>query len=192
MIATADPYIIQTAARHARSLAGTAGYGFDDFEDLRQEIVLDLLRRAPRFDATRGEWHAFVRALCRNRASELAIRQWRLPREVSLDAAMLEDGCSAVGFSQHHYFEEVAALNLGVDVRRVLGTLPARLRVLALLLGCMSIKEVCARSGKSRSSVYRMIPQIRKAFVSAGLAPRLRRPHKTPTLRASAAKGQTR
>ena len=50
-----DPYILQQASCQASLLVSTAGFRSDYWEDLKQEMVLDLLHRSPQFDQTRGE-----------------------------------------------------------------------------------------------------------------------------------------
>jgi hypothetical protein len=65
----------------------------------------------------------------------------------------------------------VDALHLGLDVRRIVESLPTGLQSVALLLGQMPVQDVCRHTGKSRSRVYQMTKQIREAFVLAGVVP---------------------
>lgn len=43
--ATFDPYILRQASCRASLLVASAGFSRDDWEDLRQEMVLDCLER---------------------------------------------------------------------------------------------------------------------------------------------------
>src|SRR5271165_1099217 len=80
---TVDPYILQQASCRASLLVATAGFRSDDWEDLRQEMVLDCLRRSPKFDPSRGDWQGFIRGVVRNHATVLAMRRHRsVQREV--------------------------------------------------------------------------------------------------------------
>jgi hypothetical protein len=65
----------------------------------------------------------------------------------------------------------VDALHLSLDVRRIIESLPTQLQTLTVLLAQMSVRDVCVKTGKSRSRVYQMTRQVRDAFVRAGLRP---------------------
>ena len=45
-----------------------------DLDDLRQDLLLDLIRRLPAFDARRGSIGAFAGIVLRNQASRIATR----------------------------------------------------------------------------------------------------------------------
>jgi DNA-directed RNA polymerase specialized sigma24 family protein len=83
------------------------------------------------------------------------------------------DSENLLGAGHRHEIEP--GLQTRIDVHRVLTGLPPRLRALALLLSELSVLEVCARMGKSRSRVYQMTQQLREAFRRAGY--RSCRPH---------------
>ena len=51
-----DPYIFQQASCRASLLVAFAGFRPDDWEDLKQEMVLDVFRRSPKFDPARETW----------------------------------------------------------------------------------------------------------------------------------------
>lgn len=172
----ADPYIIQQASCRASLLVATAGFRADDWEDLRQEMVFDCLRRAPKFDSSRGDWTGFVRGVIRNHSTVLISRRHRTARrEVlanDLSSKEVRVGLGPPenldGFQVH---EMESALQMSIDVERVLKGLPPKLHALALLLSELPVIEVCARTGKSRSRVYQMTRQLRDAFVGAGFRP---------------------
>jgi RNA polymerase sigma-70 factor (ECF subfamily) len=171
-----DPYILQQASCRASLLVATAGFRSDDWEDLRQEMVLDCLRRSPKFDPSRGNWQGFVRGVVRNHATVLATRRHRsVQREVlaedlphrEVDTA--DDPVNPLGTGCKHEIE--AGLQMSIDVQRVLNGLPPQLQNLALLLSELPMLEAGAETGKSRSRVYQMTRQLRDAFARAGLRP---------------------
>lgn len=173
---TVDPYILQQASCRASLLVATAGFRSDDWEDLRQEMVLDCLRRSPKFDPARGDWQGFVRGVVRNHATVLATRRHRSVRREVLaeDLSHEEAGTPGepddpLGASQKQEIE--AGLQMSIDVQRVVNGLPPQLQKLALLLSELPMLEAGARTGKSRSRVYQMTRQLRDAFVRAGLRP---------------------
>lgn len=169
-----DAFAVQEACRCASRLIATAGFRRDDREDLRQEIILDLLRRTPRFDSARGEWQGFVRGVFRHRQIGLIVQRRRRRWEVLAgDLGPPEDGhvdrLDALDCRRRTDPAPVSQLRL--DVSRVVAGLPPGLRSLAGVLSQMPVSEVCQHTGKSRATVHRMTVQIRKAFVNAGLAP---------------------
>jgi RNA polymerase sigma-70 factor, ECF subfamily len=173
----ADPYVLQQASCRASLLVATARFTPDDWGDLRQELVLDCLRRSPKFDPTRGDWHGFVRGVMRNHATVLAVRKRRRCQREFLAGDLLQNQ-PGTGDAPITTFEESLmcnfdqALQTSIDLERVLGKVPAPLRILAFLLSEMSVKEISKRTGKSRSRVYQMTVQLREACLRAGLTPR--------------------
>jgi RNA polymerase sigma-70 factor (ECF subfamily) len=173
---TVDPYILQQASCRASLLVATAGFRSDDWEDLRQEMVLDCLRRSPKFDSSRGDWRGFVRGVVRNHATVLATRRHRsVQREVLAEdlphgeAESADDPVNPLGAGNKHEIE--AGLQMSIDVQRVLNRLPPQLQNLAVLLSEFPMLEAGAKTGKSRSRVYQMTRQLRDAFSRAGLRP---------------------
>ena len=168
-----DPYILQQASCQASLLVSTAGFRSDYWEDLKQEMVLDLLHRSPKFDQTRGDWHGFVRGVARNHADVLVMRERRrAPELLSQDLVNREDASDADALDvldKRPCPTTVDALHLSLDIRRVVESLPAQLQSLAVLLGQMPVQDVCRQIGKSRSRVYQMTRQIRDAFLQAGI-----------------------
>lgn len=182
-----DPYILQQASCRASLLVATAGFKSDDWDDLRQEMILDCLRRSPKFDPSRGNWQGFVRGVVRNQATVLVTRRHRsVQREVLAedlsddDAETAYDPADPLGADHEHEIE--AGLQMSIDVQRVLNGLPPQLQNLALLLSELPVLEAVAKTGKSRSRVYQMTRQLRDAFERAGFRPRCPRkaPVKTP------------
>jgi DNA-directed RNA polymerase specialized sigma24 family protein len=175
MIPPFDPYVVQHANCRASVLVTTAHFATDDWEDLRQEILLDYLHRAPRFDSVRGDWAGFVRGVMRNHAMVL-FKRWRRharweiqvsdfghdSEQTDLETNILDDLPSD---------NDMKSLLLSIDVRRLLEQLQPQLKVLADLMVELPVGEIPIRIGKSRSRVYQMIRELRTAFVEAGLHP---------------------
>lgn len=173
-----DPYIIQQASCRASYLVASAGVSRDDWEDLRQEMLLDCLQRTPNFDPSRGDWRGFVRGVIRNRSSVLAHRESRRIRFESLAEAFGENGAGQDieqevrdQASEPVSANPSAALALSADVQRVLAGLPADLRTLAWQLTETSVAEIAARRGRSHQWIYHLIGKVRKAFLQAGVIP---------------------
>jgi RNA polymerase sigma-70 factor (ECF subfamily) len=178
-------FAIRQASIRASLLVATAGFRSDDWEDLRQEMILDCLRRSPKFDPSRGDWQGFVRGVIRNHATVLVTRRHRsLQREVLAEDLSYKEPRTADDRADHlgagHKHEIEPGLQMSIDVQRVLSGLPPQLQNLARLLSESPMLEAGAKTGKSRSRVYQMTRQLRDAFVRAGF--------RTPFARKSAVK----
>ena len=166
-----DPYAVEQATLRARLLSASAGFPPDAVDDLRQELLLDFLRRAPRFDEARGEWSGFVRGVMRNRAATLVVQRRRTQNEVLAGDLVAQDSENQDDSVLENLrpCDATAELDVAIDVRLVVRQLPDRLQRLASLLAEMPVHDVCLVMGKSRSRIYQMIGQLRVAFMGAGL-----------------------
>jgi RNA polymerase sigma-70 factor (ECF subfamily) len=166
---------MRQASIRASLLVRTAGFPPDELQDLQQELLLDCVRRAPKFDPARGGWGGFVRGVMCNHSAVLVMRRCRRTLELcSEDLPTSEEADEAESLdaldSRTALTIEAATL-LTIDVRRVVKTLPEQLQSLAAMLSEMPIHRVCQRTRKSRSRIYQMIRQLRGAFVGAGYQP---------------------
>ncbi|MBZ5618928.1 MAG: ATP-binding protein [Acidobacteriia bacterium] len=74
-LAAIDPFVIRQAEIRASRMIGNYGFTRDDWEDLRQELLLDYVERRPRFSPERGDHRGFAFGVLRNRAAKLAARE---------------------------------------------------------------------------------------------------------------------
>lgn len=153
-----DPFVIQQAEIRASRLVACSGFTRDDWEDLRQDLLLDYLERLPLFNSDRGEPRGFMFGVVRNRAAQLAAKRRRAMRLTDAEIP-----------SRPH---AVVNHDLRLDVRAVVARLPEHLRSVAELLPERTPREVAHVTGKSRSRVYQMIGEIRAAFEEAGVRPK--------------------
>ena len=166
-------YLLQQTGLRASLLRSSFGFTADDWDDLRQDLALECLRRLPRFDGSRGHWKGFVRGVVRNQACVLASRQSRRP-EVQL---LVSDDCgngADVAFDVTHpalVENALPTLELSLDAQRVLAGLPEELHTIAGYLAEMSFFAVSRRAGLTHTQLKRKVARIRKAFMAAGLAP---------------------
>ena len=170
------PYLLQQTALRASLLQTSFGFAADDWDDLRQDLALDCLRRLPRFDASRGNWKGFVHGVVRNHACVLASRQARRPELQCLaeDGDVHADSVEGVSRFEVHFLgaaDLCPALELSLDMRHVLDGLPGELRSVAQYLAEMPVYAVRHVTGLSLSQLNRKIARIRAAFVAAGLGP---------------------
>jgi RNA polymerase sigma factor (sigma-70 family) len=159
-------YIEKRASCHARPLVACGFYKWSEREDLKQDLLLDLLQRLPRFDESRGDLYAFAFSVIRNRASVLATRRskWYDRETVPLDS-VLEGGDVGAAFGAQFRDPRVEDFFRASDIRRAVDHLPSRLKGLARDLESMTVPEICVRMGKSRSRVYQMMGEIRGSLI---------------------------
>lgn len=168
------PYLLRQAGLRASLLRSSFGFAADDWDDLRQDLALDCLRRLPRFDASRGDWKGFVRGVVRNHACVLASRQVRRPEfrplEIDVDCGTPDDG--SAGGTHDVLTENLRpVLDLRLDTERVLKSLPEELQVIARYLAEMSFFAVSRRTGLTHTQLTRKVGRIRAAFLAAGITP---------------------
>jgi RNA polymerase sigma-70 factor (ECF subfamily) len=168
------PYLLQQATLRASLLQRSFGFGMDDWDDLRQDLALDCLRRLPRFDESRGDWRGFIRGVVRHHACVLAsrqVRRWQFQPIADDSNTELQDGSMGSDELVAPGADFRPALELGMDAERVLAGLPEDLRHLAEYLSAMPIAAVRRETGLTLAQLNRRIRQIRAAFLAAGLAP---------------------
>jgi hypothetical protein len=157
-----DPFVIRQAEIRASRMVGNYGFTRDDWSDLRQEPLLEYVRRSPRFNSERGDHPGFTCGILQNRAAKLAARRSRIE---SFEQSGPEADWSQL--ASH----DGTNLDLRLDVQKVVSRLPIHLRILARQLSEMDPADVRRQAGRSRSRVHQWIGEIRVAFIHAGLAP---------------------
>ena len=172
-----DPYALKQASYQASRLVASSAFRPDDWEDIRQELLLDFVRRAPKFDSSRGEWGGFVRGVMQNHAAVLFTRRYRRARHEVLesDLAYSDAQDEQTSFETVLQQDPTRELELSVAVRGILAQLPDHHRRVALLAAELSVTEVQMATGRSRTGVYHIIGQVRQAFVDAGIGPAIGR-----------------
>jgi DNA-directed RNA polymerase specialized sigma24 family protein len=168
------PYLIKQARLRASLLRISFGLGQDEWEDLRQELAMDCLRRLVNFDPARSDWRQFVHTVVRNHSCVLASRLSRRPPMCPLDVDVDADTEEAVADRDsdfEEYRESVSSIELQIDVRHVLaGTTPEQ-RVIARLLSRFPLRTVRRMTGLGVAQLDRRLRQIRAAFIAAGFRP---------------------
>lgn len=180
-------YALELVGFKSRQLVGRAGYTRSDLEDIRQDLILDLLERLPKFDPAKASLNTFVdrvveRKICnllRYRSSQC--RDYRregcslddrvqvapgvsLPRSSAISQDDVE-----LAFGRHR---EPAHLRQQrhLDVQMALVDLPAPLRHIAELLGQFGVSGAARRLGVPRTTFRdKHLAQLREAFVAKGM-----------------------
>lgn len=156
-----------------------------DYDDLRQDLLVDLICRLPSFDARRGSIGAFANIVLCNQSSRIAMRHLRQRRaqggtllslEVPLagtrepvgDTLTEDDGlaawrgqtCCAAAVTELHHTLQAALARLPAEDRRFCAALAHR-----------PVTALTAEGFGSRSALYRRLAELRHVLTAHGLGP---------------------
>jgi DNA-directed RNA polymerase specialized sigma24 family protein len=162
-----DPAALAVAMAAAGRRAGTLARRIidpaQDREDHRQDILVDLISRAQRFDQARGSWGAFVTVVTRNAARGMLARHTGM---ITVAAAEVE----ALGDIAQGHAEAASAVR--IDTTALLHRLPPSL--LPVVMGVAEeggVTDAQRASGIPAASFYRALRQLRLRLIAGGLAP---------------------
>jgi DNA-directed RNA polymerase specialized sigma24 family protein len=165
-----DDYVLARIDFRVRQLAGKFNLDENRQADCRQDMVVDLLNAAERFDPAKAKWHTFacrVLDIAVMRFTQLECRRRQREAGRPMGFSQAPDGCpSAVNNPAHEGHDDIAELELRLDVSQVMDRMPQRLRDAAEALKFLSPPEAL---GIHRNSIYRLIAEIRAYFEQAGL-----------------------
>ena len=157
-----------------------------DLDDLRQDLLIDLICRLPAFDASRGSIGAFAGIVLRNQASRIALKHHRdrcsrggalvsldVPFGPSATDTLGETLSQSDGLATWHGqdCDDLARTNLRHDLARVLGQLAPAARLFCAALGQCPLRDLVAQGVGSRSALYRRTGELRFDLTARGLGP---------------------
>ena len=159
---TALAVAVSAANRCAGRLARQVRDPARDRDDHRQDILLDLLQRAHRFDAKRGSWGAFVTVVTRHAALTLLAQHLRSAAIENIPTSNLADPTGHV---------EAATL-LAIDVNSARRRMPPSLKEMLDAIAEEGSVTGAHRAGtQPAASFYRALRQLRLRLIAAGLKP---------------------
>jgi len=178
--------LIRESDREARRLHSRLPLPLADLDDLRHDLLVDLICRLPGYDARRGSIGAFANVVLRNQASRIAMQHHRQRRAqggtmLSLDAPIAGSAeplgrllTEADGLAAWQGQDRCAAEDVEVrhDLSRALADLPEDLRGLCAALGACAVADLIGRDGMSRSALYRRLARLRLDLAMRGLGGR--------------------
>lgn len=182
-VETCLPTLQAAADHHAGRIARKLHLSLDDREDVRQDILIEMIVRLGKFDVEKAALATFIDLLARHGASAVARRcraQQRLLRAaLSLDdeadpmARRLARTLSAeqgLGLAAGAPADAVVRVELSRDVRQIVAALAPELRSICAMLQAHPTEQACRASGLSRATFYRRFRDIRLRFLLAGRA----------------------
>ncbi len=169
MPAIAPPwdYAQKVANYVAYRLAALPCFGFSEIDDLRQELLLAVLRRWPQFDADRASPRTFVSRIIRSRALDLArragVHKRRAPaggcQSLTVDPAMVPSALAPAG----------AELELREEVNHILNSLPIHMQHTAWMMTRTNLRTHPEVVGVAVAGVDKRLLRLRRKFRTAGL-----------------------
>ena len=167
-----DEYAVQLIKYKARQLVGRVGFTESDRNDLEQELMLDLLRRLPKYNPDRAQRNTFIARVVEHKIATIiesqkaSMRDYRLCRCSLNDRFEDEEGGSIERMEtidQEDYLRRTGRLSrtadelraLTIDVRRAMEQLPP-------------INKFCALGKGIGKRYYRPSP-FRKFLISSAL-----------------------
>jgi DNA-directed RNA polymerase specialized sigma24 family protein len=170
------------ADRAAARLVRRFGLARHEREDLRQEILVDLVDRLRFFDPSRGRLGAFIAMVVKHRTGRLArrIASGRKSAPLSLDETIPDSGGITLGDTVAEEDGYAALMGQSVDrfadvERRIdLERALTQLRRSDLSLCCALMDhtpaQVAANGVAGRASIYRHVHEIRMRLMAAGIS----------------------
>ena len=181
-----DDYAVQIIKHKARQLVGRVGFTESDRDDLEQDMMLDLLRRLPKYNPARAQRNTFIARVVEHRvatiieARKAGIRDYRLCNCSLNDHLEDEEGSSVERVEttdQEDYLLRTSKLSrpaaelhdLSLDVHKVMEQLPPKLRELCRCLMTDTVTRISRETGIPRGTIYEFIRKLRVIFEDAGL-----------------------
>lgn len=180
-----DVSILQHVAdRVARRMRRRLGLPGQDLDDLRQELLLDLIARFLAFDPERGPLEAFAHMVATHRAARIGRAVWRERQTygcsaLSLDAPLAGDDNAVVGdlvsedqglgtlFGQTFDVERAVITSASLDAG--LPELADDDQQFCAALVESTIDQLAARGHGARASLYRRLKDIRLTLHAYGV-----------------------
>lgn len=184
-----SPYDIETIIREADAAAQRLRrklcLPICECEDLGQDLLVDLLRRLPAYDSSRGSIGAFANIVLRNQSSRIAMRHHRQRRaqggsllslEVPLTGirepvgdTLTEDDGLAAWHGQNCCGAAISERRQAVQA--ALAHLPDADRRFCVALTHRPVTALTAEGFGSRSALYRRLADLRHVLTAHGLGP---------------------
>lgn len=170
----------------ARRLGYRHGLPDQDLDDVRQDLIVDLLSRAHAYDEEKSGASTFVAMVTSNRAALFGRQRFRNQRlfgriPISLDEPIGDDDgrtmsrgdlvAEADGYAAWMGQDGDAFLDAErrLDLISAAGELPEDLRDLCGALATETAAGVCRSQKRSRADLYRRLREVRLRFRMAGL-----------------------
>lgn len=179
-------YAMGRAHFKAGQLIGRHGFTRSDFDDLKQELITDVLERLPKFNGGLAGGKTFVTRLIDNRIANMIEHrkaECRNPKreECSMDDWVRDEesgwvrrdtNCDAKYLRAHRGVDprqDQEQVELAMDIESITASLPEDLRDLCMRLKTQTVLEISRENGVACATLYRRIKKLREHFTAACL-----------------------
>jgi len=183
-----DAYASMLIRYKARFLIGRYGFTAEDRKDLEQELMYDLLRRLPKYDARRARLDTFIDRIVNHKIATIIESRKAGKRDYRLRAPLPDDDDIEIDEEdeptdredppdQDNYLFRIGRRSrpaaelqdLQLDVLKCVERLNSDLRRLCLRLMTETVTEISRSSGIPRGTLYESVKEVREIFTEAGL-----------------------
>ncbi|MHC5055207.1 MAG: sigma-70 family RNA polymerase sigma factor [Planctomycetota bacterium] len=178
-------YVSRLIGCKAAEIIKLEGFSPLEYDDIQQDLALEILRRRPKFTSKRGSFETFATRIVDHAITDMVDKRWALMRnprrcECSLNELVPDGEGDIVERAENLDYEtyrrpsaprtEEELQELRQALEEVLGSLPPTLRhICDLLAEGRSLPEIATLTGVSARTVYRARDRIRERFSRAGL-----------------------
>jgi DNA-directed RNA polymerase specialized sigma24 family protein len=180
VVATNFNILLHEADAGAKRLARRFDLSTHDRDDIRHELLVDLLVRAQAFAPSRGSLGAFAGTIIRHRSSRIGHRIRRenrffadMPKSrtfTDAEGAQIDSPQENAERTHENLTNEAAIVETRIDLQRALASLSSSDIGLCGALIDHTPTEISRSSGRSRASIYRAIKKIRTHIVDSGIS----------------------
>jgi DNA-directed RNA polymerase specialized sigma24 family protein len=157
-----DKEIVARINAYVRKLHWLKSAYFMDTEDIRQELLCELVAGAKLYDQSKGDFLSFINIILQRKYFTLIEKYNRTKRAVKLPIAEYSDSYQNPRVSD----ETAAAIDIGILVSK----LPCRYQEIINLYLSHSVSEILSITGRHRSSVYADIKRAKHILRSICLS----------------------
>lgn len=183
-----DDFALDMVNIKATQLVGKAGFTLDDIDDIKQDMILDLLERLAKYDPSKSNFKLFVTCVIDRKGRNLIRHRQMEMRDHRREVCSLNDeinmGISSDPVQRYSLMDQddpdirsgkyrrptEERNHLRIDMAVVLDDLPPELRRAVELLQCMSVTQAAREMGIPRRTFReKHLVQLRELFKTKGL-----------------------
>lgn len=178
-----NPVIVSIVRRKVYQLINHQYFSKNDFQDLEQELIIEVLNKLVNYNPDKSSLSTFVKRITRDKAINLIAHRLAQKNDykVSIDSLykdipshdnepclLIDIISSNATFYDYDDFDSIEQMNIEfeIEVKQILKTLPNDLYDLYELLQYKNINEILQHTGMSRRTFYRKLKILKKIFAN--------------------------
>jgi RNA polymerase sigma factor (sigma-70 family) len=184
-------YALDLVHCKAQMLVGKAGYRRRDVNDIKQDLIQDLLESLPAFDPAKATYETFVSRIVKRKISNMLRDRHRQVRDYRREECSLDDEVDIGEEETEPMFTTIneddhdlrigkysrgrqAREDLQLDTAAVMAKLPPDLRPIAEMLMTMTPAEAARELNIPKSAFHeKYITRLQEIFLQKGMAEHL-------------------